>query len=322
MADNALSRAAAMSFYATTSLAPILLIVIAIAGLAVGRDAAQLAVSAQMSGLLGSTSAELLKSVVDGAANETSGILAGIFAIVTLIVTASGVFGEMQSSLNQIWKVPPSNANLSTLVRARIASLGLVASLGFLLLVSLAASAAISAFSDLINRHLPAGTMLVAAVNTVISVSLIAVLFAAIYKVLPDRALTWRDVGFGAVVTAILFTIGKSLIGWYLGTSAVASSYGAAGSLILLLLWVFYSSATFLLGAEITHAYAKRFGTHSEVLAMAQSDGIEDFASASPHQQSATENGAVAIATISFVAAATATIAPALMRRRRRTAPH
>lgn len=264
--DNALSRAAAIAFYAATSLAPILLIVIAIAGIVIGRDAAEVAVSAQLSGLLGEQGADLLQAIVQGAANSTSGILAASMATVTLLVTASGVFGEMQSSLNQIWKVGPASTSLSALVRARAASLGLVGALGFLLLASLLVSAALSGLSDYINAHLPVGAWVLSVINTVLSLALIALLFGAIYKVLPDRSLSWRDISFGATVTAILFTVGKSLIGWYLGTSAVASSYGAAGSLIVLLLWVFYSSAIFLFGAEITRAYATTLGTRGDLV--------------------------------------------------------
>jgi membrane protein len=265
LADNALSHSAAMAFYAATSLAPVLLIVIAIAGFAVGPDAAQLAVSAQLAGLLGPQGADLLEAIVAGASDASSGLVAAAFALITLLVSASGVFGEMQTSLNEIWKVPPVATSLSTLVRARAASLGLVAALGFLLLVSLIVSAAISGLSDVINRYMPFGSWVLSFINTVVSVSLIAVLFGAIYKVLPDRSLAWRDVRFGAVITAILFTIGKSLIGWYLGTSAIASSYGAAGSLIVLLLWVFYSSATFLFGAELTRAFATTWGTRRDL---------------------------------------------------------
>jgi membrane protein len=261
--DSALSHAAAMAFYAATSLAPILLIVLAIASFVIGHNAAELALSAQLSGLLGPQGADLLRTVVAGAANQTSGTIAALIAVVTLIVSASGVFGEMQSTLNQIWKVTPAPTTLSTLVRARAASLGLVASLGFLLLVSLAASAAISAFGDLVSSRLPFGAFILSMINTIVSLCLIALLFGAIFKVLPDRSLAWRDVRVGATTTAILFAIGKSLIGWYLGTSAVASAYGAAGSLIVLLLWVFYSSIIFLFGAEVTRAYAVRFGTRS-----------------------------------------------------------
>ena len=312
--DNALSRSAAMAFYATTSLAPILLIVIAIAGLVVGRDAAELAVSAQLSGLLGPQGADLLKSVVQGAANTTSGIVAGSVALVTLLVSASGVFGEMQASLNQIWKVQPEAVALSALLRARAASLGLVAALGFLLLVSLIASTAISGLSELINRYLPFGTILLSITNTIVSVSLLALLFGAIYKVLPDRSLSWRDVRFGAVTTAILFTIGKSLIGWYLGTSAVASSYGAAGSLIVLLLWVFYSAAIFLFGAEVTRAVATTWGTRRDLSATANAPVQQQI---SPGKMTADARASIALAAISFVSVAVAAFLSTLFNRGR-----
>lgn len=271
-ADSALSHAAAMAFYAATALAPILLIVISVAGIFVGPEAAQLALSAQLSGLLGPQGADLLKSVVDSAADAGQGAFAASLAVVTLILGASGVFGEMQSSLNQIWKVQPPATSIRGLIRARAASLGLVASLGFLLLVSLLASAVITAFSDYINARLPVGPVLLSIVNTLVSLTLIAVLFGAIYKVLPDRRLAWRDIRFGAILTAVMFTIGKALIGWYLGTSAIASSYGAAGSIIILLLWVFYSSAIFLLGAEVTRAYAVTYGSRRDLRPVVQAD--------------------------------------------------
>ena len=156
----------------------------------------------------------------------------------------------MQSALNAIWKAKPQTTTVSRLIRARGASLGLVGALGFLLIVSLAVNAALKAFGDYLNSVLPIGKILITILNFVLSFALLAILFAAIYKVLPDRRLEWRDVIIGAVVTSILFTIGKSLIGWYLGSSAVATSYGAAGGLILLLLWVYYSVQIFLLGGR------------------------------------------------------------------------
>ena len=245
--DNALSHGAAMAFYATTSLAPILLIVVAIAGLVFGHEAAQLALSAQISGLMGPESASLLQTALESASGKSSGTWAAVVGIITLLVTASGVFGEMQQSLNTIWKVEPQGSSLSRLVRARAASLGLVAALGFMLLVSLVASAAISALGNIINAHLPFGTIVLGMINAVVSFVLISAMFAAIFKILPDRTLEWRDVGIGAVVTAALFTLGKSLIGWYIGTSAIASSYGAAGGLLVILLWVYYSRKFFFL---------------------------------------------------------------------------
>ena len=262
--DNALSRGASMAFYAVTSLAPILLIIIAIAGLVFGEEAARNALAGQFQALMGQQSAELLQSAVRNAGKKSSGVLATIIGMVTLIATASGVFGEMQSALNTIWKVDPQGTTVSRLLRARAASLGLVAALGFLLLVSLVVSAGISALGDYVNTVLPFGKLILSILNTVISFLLIAVLFAAIYKILPDKRLEWGDVIIGAIATSLLFTIGKSLIGWYLGTSAVASTYGAAGALIIVLLWIYYSSQIFLLGAEFTRVYASHHGSQKD----------------------------------------------------------
>jgi len=270
--DNALSHGAAMAFYAATSLAPILLIVVAIAGLVFGNDAARLALSAQISGVMGAQSADLLQATIETASRGSSSTLAAILGLVTLLVTASGVFGEMQLSLNEIWKVKPGGTSLSRMVRARAASLGLVAALGFMLLVSLAASTAISALGELINAGLPFGELIVSVINTVVSFVLIALLFAAIYKVLPDRTLQWRDVAVGSLVTTLLFTIGKALIGWYIGTSAIATSYGAAGALIIVLLWVYYSAQIFLFGAEITRAYSVRHGSRPDLAPVMAAD--------------------------------------------------
>ena len=266
-AGEALSHGAAMAFYAVTALAPIILIVLAIAGLGFGHEAAELALSAQITGLAGPRSADLLKATIQGAADTSSGTWATIVGLLTLLVTASGVFGEMQSALNSIWKVPPPSFSVSRLIRARAASLGLVAALGFLLLVSLIASAAITALGDYLNSILPLGEIVLSLVNWIISFILIAILFAAIYKVLPDRALEWRDVIVGAVVTTALFTIGKSLIGWYIGASDTSSSYGPASGLFALLLWVFYSSQIFLFGAELTRAYSIRHGSRQPLAA-------------------------------------------------------
>ena len=200
--DDALSRGAAISFYTATSMAPVLLIVIAVAGLAVGRDAAQNGITAQLSGLMGQQTADVLQSAIASASNKTSGILANTIGVTTLIVTASGVFGEMQSALNVMWQAKPRGATVSRLIRARIASLGLVAALGFLLLASLAVSAGLTAFGDYINSFLPFGKVILAALNVLVSLVLLSVLFAAIYKILPDRHLEWRDVIVGAIITA------------------------------------------------------------------------------------------------------------------------
>ena len=259
--DEALSRGAAIAFYAVTSIAPLLLIVVAIAGLVFGREAAQGAITEQLTGLMGQQTAELLEKAVASASEPASGWFAAAVGIATLIATASGAFGEIQSALNAFWKTKPTGATVSRLIRARAASLGLVATLGFLLVVSLAVSAGLSAFGKRLNATLPFGEAILSVINTVISFGLIGVLFAAIYKILPDCRIEWRDVVVGAAVTSLLFIAGKSLIGWYVGTSAGASSYGAAGSLIVLLLWVYYSVQIFLFGAEFTKVFASRRGS-------------------------------------------------------------
>jgi len=259
--DEALTRGAAIAFYTATSLAPVLLIVIAIAGLVFGREAAQGALLGELKGLMGKETADVLQSAVANAGGKSSGTLATLIGAGTLIVTASGMFGEMQTALNRIWKAKPQNGTVSRLIRARAASLGLVGALAFLLIVSLVVSAALTSFGGYLSATLPFGKIILSILNFVVSVILLSVLFAAIYKVLPDCPITWRDVLLGAIITALLFSVGKSLIGWYLGSSAIASSYGAAGGLIVLLLWVYYSAQIFLFGAELTHTYAVRHGS-------------------------------------------------------------
>ncbi|MCK8784599.1 YihY/virulence factor BrkB family protein [Roseomonas sp. NAR14] len=254
--DEALSRGAAIAYYVVTSLAPVLIIVIAIAGLAFGEAAATGAIVHQLSGLMGEQSAELLQNLIRSASDRNSGIAASLVGVVILVVTASGVFGEMQASLNVIWRASPKGDTVARLLRARAVSLGLVAALGFLLLVSLVISAALTALGNYMSVYLPETALLLRLANMVVSFVLITMLIAAIYKVLPDCDLEWRDVGIGAVVTTLLFVFGKYLIGLYLGSSTVASSYGAAGALVIILIWIYYSAQIFLLGAEFTRAYA------------------------------------------------------------------
>jgi membrane protein len=254
--DEALSRGAAIAFYTVTSLAPVLIIAVAIAGIAFGEDAARGAVVEQLGGLMGQAGAEVVQGIIRSAANPSTGRMASIIGLVTLIITASGVFSEIQASLNKIWKAEVTGVTVSSLLRARALSLGLVASLGFLLLVSLVISALLSGLRDALNSTVPDIATAVRWANTIISFLLISLLFAAIYKFLPDRRLEWRDVGVGAVVTAVLFNLGKFLIGLYLGRSAIGSAYGAAGSAVIVLLWIYYSAQIFLLGAEFTKAYA------------------------------------------------------------------
>ena len=267
IADDALSRGASISFYTITSIGPVLFIVVAIAGMAFGEDAARGAIAAQLRDLMGRESADLVQTVVESA-GKSSGFFASLVGAITLLITASGVFGEMQSAMNMIWKAQPRGTTISRLVRARAASLGLVAALGFLLLASLVISALLSAFGNHIDAVMPFGALIVHVLNFLISLTLISVLFGAIYKVLPDAELLWRDVLVGAVVTALLFNLGKFLIGLYLARSTMASSYGAAGALIVVLLWIYYSAQIFLLGAEFTKIYASRRGTPAAIRAV------------------------------------------------------
>ncbi len=267
--DGALSRGASIAFFTVTALAPVLLIVIAIAGLTFGEEAARNALADQLTGLMGRQSAEMLQAAIASAAARSTGVLASIIGVLTLIFTASGVFGEMQRSLNDIWKAEPKGTTVSRLIRARAASLGLVVALGFVLTVSLVVSAALSALGGYVNAYIPFGQQILALVNAAISILLIAVLFAAIYKVLPDKQLAWRDVAVGALATSVLFNVGKTMIGWYIGSSAVASSYGAAGALIVVLLWIYYSSLIFLFGAEFTKVYAATYGSRTDDASLA-----------------------------------------------------
>jgi membrane protein len=257
-----LSRGAAIAYYTIFSIAPLLIIVIAIAGLVFGHDAAQGAIVAQLRGLIGKQSAEILQSMIQSASQKTTGVLATVIGVGTLLVTSTGAFAEIQSALNAIWKASPS-VGFSALIRSRLMSIGLVFTLGFLMLVSLVVSAALTALGDYLSGLFPGAGFLMSILNCTISLLLISALFAAIYKILPDTPIAWRDVAVGSVATAILFTVGKSLIGLYIGSTSVASSYGAAGALLIILLWVYYSTQIFLLGAEYTRAYAQNHGSHS-----------------------------------------------------------
>ena len=260
MEDNALSRGAAIAYYTILSIGPVLVICIAIAGLVFGHDAAQGAMVGQLRGMMGDQAAEAIQAMIVSASGKSAGIWATIIGLVTLLITASGVFGEMQSSLNAIWKAEPKGG-VTAILKARAASLGLVATLGFLLMVSLVVGAGLHALGDYLNSFLPGAELLLQIVNIVISLIMISTLFAAIYKILPDRQLKWSDVTVGAVVTAILFTIGKTLIGLYIGSSSIASSYGAAGAFVIVLVWIYYSSQIFLLGAEFTKVWASHHGS-------------------------------------------------------------
>jgi len=258
IAHGALSRGAAIAFYVVTSLAPVLLIVVAVAGIVFGPDAVRGSLVQQLGSLFGEQGSELIQTMLASSSDKKSGATASVLGAVAVLVTASGVFSEMQTGLNQAWQVKAPDQPILLMLRARAASLGLVAALGFLLIVSLAASTALAALGAYLDSLTSFAPLLLAALNTLISLGLFTLLFAAIYKVLPDTPISWREVGIGALITAVLFTVGKSLIGWYLGTTAASSGYGAAGALVLVLLWAYYCAQIFLFGAELTRAIAGR----------------------------------------------------------------
>ena len=226
--DEILTRGAAIAFYTVTSIGPLVLIIIGIAGMAYGQDAAQKAMVGQLAAVMGPDAPAFLEAILTSNSAH-KGIVATSIGVLTLLVAVTSIFGEMQNTLNVIWGVQDrsKDATVSAFVKARAASAGLVAILGFLMIVSLSISAALTALGARLETALPFGYMVVYAVNTVISFGLFAILFAAIYKILPDRSLRWRDVALGALLTSALFTLGKGVIGWYLGTTGIGSSYGA-----------------------------------------------------------------------------------------------
>ncbi|WP_203071825.1 YihY/virulence factor BrkB family protein [Falsiroseomonas ponticola] len=265
IADEAMTRGAAIACYTMFSIAPLLIVAVAIAGFAFGEERVSAAVADQLRALVGREGAAAVEAIMEGMDGDEAGPASGIPALVSLavlLVTASGVFAELQSALNAIWKAPPPPVTISTLLRARLLSIGLVATTGFLLLVSLIASTIIATLWRWTERLAPELVPLLQGANLLVSYLLTALLFAAIYKILPDRRLRWRDVAVGALCTAALFGIGKAAIGWYIGGSGIAAKYGAAGALVVVLLWVYYSAQVFLLGAEFTRAWSGRLRRH------------------------------------------------------------
>jgi membrane protein len=262
IADDAWSRGASIAYYTLFSLAPVLLVVVAVAGSVFGLEAAQGAIVAQLSGLMGRKTAEALQAMIESASQPREGLWATLIGLVVIVIAASGVFGEVQAALNAIWKAKPRTSTVSRLVRARLASLGLVIAFGFVLMVSLTLSAALQALSTYLAGVFPAREAALQVVDFVVSIGLMSAMFAAMYKVLPDTPIAWRDVAIGALATTGLFEGGKYLIALYIGQSDIASSFGAAGALIVLLLWIFYSAQIFLLGAEFTRAFATLYGSH------------------------------------------------------------
>lgn len=256
--DRALSLGAAISFYTIFSMAPVLLIVVSVAGLIFGREAAQGAIVEEIGGLIGTEPAAAVEAMIASASDIGSGIVGTVVGFATFLFLATGSLVELQDDLNIIWKAPPpERSGVITLVRTRLLSLALVIAIGFLLLVSLIIDAGLSALTGYVATALPGSGAIVFTFNFAFSLGVASLLFALIFKVLPDVAIAWRDVLVGAVLTGLLFALGKFLIGLYIGRSGVASSYGAAASLVTILLWVYYSSQILLFGAEFTRAYAE-----------------------------------------------------------------
>lgn len=262
--DDAFSRGASIAYFTLFSLAPVLLLVIAIAGLFFGQDAAQGAVVDQLSGLMGRETADATQAMIRSASDRMAGLVATLIGLFTIFLAASGVFGEVQSALNAIWKAKSRRSTMSRLLRARLASFGLVITLGFVLMVSLALSAALTALGKFLKYTFPVAELAVQVTDFVISAALISGMFAIMYKVLPDTPIRWRDVAVGALMATGLFEGGKYLIALYIGQTDVASSFGAAGALIVLLLWIFYSTLIFLLGAEFTRAWTHVYGARRD----------------------------------------------------------
>jgi membrane protein len=261
--DFAPSMGAAIAYYTAFSIAPLLVIVIAIAGLVFGREAASGQLYAQLGGLIGDDGAKAVEGLVASASDTGSGIVATIIGVALLIVGATTVFAELQSDLDRIWKAPAVKKpeGLWGMIRSRLLSLGLVVSIGFLLLVSLVISASLAALGTLWGGFFDNFEWLLHILNFVVGLAVITALFALMYKILPSVKIAWGDVLVGAIFTAILFSVGKLLVGLYLGKSSVVSGFGAAGSLAVLLLWVYYSAQIFLFGAEFTWQYAHELGS-------------------------------------------------------------
>lgn len=269
--DFAPSMGAAISYYTVFSLAPLLIIVIAVAGAVFGREAVQGEIVGQLQDLIGREGAIAVQGLIKSASEPAKGLVAGGISIVVLLVGATTVFAELQSALDRIWHVPEKEkpSGIWAVLRARVLSFGLIMGLAFLLMVSLSISAGISAFGSFASGLMPGWEVLLQGINMLLAIGITTVLFAMIFKFMPSVEIEWRDVWVGALVTAVLFEFGKFAIGLYLGKSGVNESFAAAGSLVVLLAWVYYAAQIFLLGAEFTKVYSEDNGSHSGVKAAA-----------------------------------------------------
>ncbi len=264
--DHASSMGAALAYYTVFSIAPLLLIVISIAGLIFGVEVARGEIIAQLQGLMGKTGAMVVQGLLESVSKPTESVTAAIIGVVLLLIGATTVFVELQDDLNRIWRVPKrtEDAGIFGLIRMHLLSFGMILGIGFLLIVSLIFSAALAALGKWWGPLFGGFGLLAHLVDITLSFVLITIAFAMIYKLMPRMKIAWRDVWIGAVVTAFLFTIGKFLIGFYIGRSGIASGFGAAGSLVGVLVWIYYSAQIFLMGAEFTRVYSYTLGSHKD----------------------------------------------------------
>jgi membrane protein len=261
-ADNAPRIGAALAFYTLFSLAPVLIVAVSVAGFVFGEKAAQGEIVRQFQGLMGTQGATAIETIIQSTNRPALGVFATTLGLLAILVGASGAFNELKDALNMIWKVDSRTRSFWTIIsRQRLFSLGLVVATGFLLLTSLVVSAALSAAERFVSNVLPISAILLESINFVFSFGVITILFVFILKFIPDASIAWRDVWMGAAVTSLLFTIGKVAIGFYLGHSALTSAYGAAASLVIFLIWIYYSAQILLFGAELTHVYALKYGS-------------------------------------------------------------
>jgi membrane protein len=260
---NASSTGAALAFYTLFAVAPVLIIAVALASTLLGENSAQTRILDEMRSLLGNSGASAVSTLLASADYQHKSARAATIGLVTLLIGATSVFGELQNALNTIWQTPPRTPSESVwqFVRVRILSFGMILGLGFLMLVSLVVSASLATLGGWFGSALPGWTIVVAALNLGVGFALTTLVFSMIYKYMPREQIAWGDVWIGSLVTALLFTVGKVLIGLYLGRNAFTSTYGAAGSFVVLLLWVYYSAQIFLLGAEFTHIFAYERGS-------------------------------------------------------------
>jgi membrane protein len=279
ISDDALTRAAGIAYFTLFAIGPLLFIATGIASLVFGRDQVNEAIASQMTEMLGDQAAGEVGRMAEGALGNARGGWAIAIGLGTLLLTAGGAFGALQNALNAVWKTEMRDAGsitetVSRLVRAKAAALGLVATTGFILIASLAVSAAISSLGSWLEAVLPGCAILAFVLNLAVTVGVLTLLFAAIYKVLPDRKLAWRDVFIGAFATAVLFTAGKALIALYIGRSDVTADFGAASTIIVVLVWLYYSALIFLAGAEFTRAWANRNGSRQAAPVPAKPDNV------------------------------------------------